>query len=143
MRDVTFHKQYACVVQRQDSNGLLDLLPDDKTIRGTGLSSIPIRHGLPGFTVQVQPGSRVLLAFENGDPEKPFASLWAEATVLAVSFGSGTRPIARVGDEVQVFFPTEPMPITGTVSGNPFVGTILITTPGSGMIISGRAEFQA
>lgn len=98
MRDVTYHRLYSCSVQGQDAAGLLDLLPDDETIRGTGLSKVKIRHGLPGFTVKVPTGASVLLGFENGDPRKPYASLWDPGSVTSLTFDQGTKAVARVDD---------------------------------------------
>lgn len=97
MRDVTYHKHYPCTVERQDAAGLLDLTPDDESIRGTGLSGVPIRHGLPGFTVEVNQGARCMLAFDNGDPRKPYAALWDPGSVKRVIFNGGTRPLATLG----------------------------------------------
>ena len=76
MRDTLYHAQYICTVQSQDADGNLDLLPDDERIRGTGLSRVPIRYGIPGVTARVVAGARVTLAFEAGDPSRPFAALW-------------------------------------------------------------------
>jgi hypothetical protein len=134
MRDVTYHKLYPSQVQRQDASGLLDLLPDDESIRGTGTSGVQIRHGLPGCTVKVRPGARVLLGFENGDPRRPYAALWEEGDIISVSLGfGGSRPVARIGDTVSVFFPPT-IPVSGTLSGAPFSGVLTITTAAPGII---------
>jgi hypothetical protein len=98
MRDVTYHRLYACSVQGQDGAGLLDLLPDDAAVMGTGLSKVRIRHGLPGFTVKVPTGARVLLGFDNGDPQKPYAALWEQGSVTSITFDKGTKAVARVDD---------------------------------------------
>ncbi|MBA2724292.1 MAG: hypothetical protein H0U56_15670 [Methylibium sp.] len=97
MRDVTYSKFYPCEVQRQDAEGLVDLLPDDESIRGSGLAGIQLRHGLPGWTVQVATGARVLLGFDNGDPRKPYAALWEPGSVLGISFDGGSRPVTHLG----------------------------------------------
>jgi hypothetical protein len=144
MRDVTYHRVYPCTVQSQAPDGTLDLTPDDDTIRGEGLSGVPIRHGVPGLRVNVRQGARVLLAFEAGDPSRRYAALWSEdpTVVESVSFGGGTAPVARLGDTVDVFFPPQ-IPVTGLLSGQPFTGLLTITTSGVGIINSGRRELQA
>ncbi len=134
MRDTRYLGTYACTVQGQVGN-LLDLLPDDPTIAGKGLSGVPIRHGLPGCEVRVRTGARVLLAFENGgDPTKPYAALWSEGDIVSVSLGyGGTKPVARVGDTVSVFFPAA-IPFSGTVGGVPASGVLTIPQACPGII---------
>lgn len=93
MRDTIYLGQYVCTIAAQNADGTLDLLPDDLRIRASGLQSVPIRHGLPGVTVEVPAGERVLLAFGDGDPRQPYASLWHEGQVTKVRIG-GTEAVA-------------------------------------------------
>lgn len=92
-RDSLYLGQYTCQVVAQGADGTLDLLPDDPRLRAQGLQAVPILHGLPGVKVQVAPGERVLLAFENGDPRLPYAALWHPGQVLSVEIG-GSIPVA-------------------------------------------------
>lgn len=92
-RDAFYLGQFTCQVISQAGDGTLDLLPDDLRLRAQGLQSVPIRHGLPGVTVKVTPGARVLLGFDGGDPRQPYAALWHEGSVLEVAIG-GTLPVA-------------------------------------------------
>jgi hypothetical protein len=123
MRDVTYLGTYPATVMGQ-AGEMCDVRPDDPKVGGpSGLSGIPIRHGIPGVSIMVPPGSRVLLAFENGDPSKPYVALWEKGTVLTLVFADGTMPLARVGDQVMVQV-VDPIsgPLTGTgqiVAGNP------------------------
>lgn len=142
MRDTRYHALYPATVERQDANGLLDLTPDDDAIRGTGLGAVPIRHGLPGFTVKVAKGARVLLGFEAGDPKRPYAALWEPGSVIEISFNGGTKPVARRGDSATVFFPPSLL-VTGTLGPFPFTGTITITSPGVAMIDNGAPGLLA
>lgn len=87
MRDTIYMGQYVCTVVSQNSDGTLDLLPDDLRVRASGLQSVPIRHGLPGVTVEVPAGERVLLAFGDGDPRQPYAALWHAGQVTKVRIG--------------------------------------------------------
>jgi len=67
---------YPAKVLSQAANGTLEVLIDSEELRGTGMRGIPIRHGLPGVSVQVTPGAKVAVLFEDGDASKPAAALW-------------------------------------------------------------------
>ncbi|MDX1526977.1 MAG: hypothetical protein R3337_00030 [Gammaproteobacteria bacterium] len=132
-----YHGRYVCTVERQSEDwSTLDLTPDEPKIRSAGLQAVPIWHGLPGVEVRVAQGSRVMLGFRDGDPSKPFASLWEYGQVEQIRFGGGEAPLARVGDPVTVYWPTS-MTFVGELSGNPFVGTMTITTTAVGIIGDG------
>lgn len=100
MRDVTYHKHYGATVMGQIGTEL-EVMPDDKSIAGAGLSKVKILYGLPGVTARVLPGTRVTLFFENGDPKKPRVHSW-EGGHVEISFANGAMPVARVGDMVSV-----------------------------------------
>lgn len=142
MRDTLYLAHYSATVERQHSDDSLDLMPDDVRVRGTGLSRVPIRHGLPGVRVLVVNGSRVLLGFENGDPSKPYASCWSASSIEAIMFDGGDKPVARVGDAVTIFWPPT-LDFVGTLAGQPFTGTMTIMTPSSGVIESGAPRVTA
>lgn len=93
MRDTMYLANYSAEVIRQAADGTLDLMPEDDRLKAQGLQSIPIRHGLPGVEVEVDPGETVLLAFDGGDPSKPYCSLWHEGQVKKVRIG-GTEAVA-------------------------------------------------
>src|SRR5690349_8822183 len=79
--DTRYLRQYPCRVQAQDGM-TVDLLPDDADMRGPGgLQGVPLRVGLPGFTVQLKLGTRVLLGYDEGNPSKPYASLFDPGSV--------------------------------------------------------------
>jgi hypothetical protein len=137
MRDTTYHRVFPCSVQGQSSDlATLDLLPDDTDIRGTGLQQVHIRHGLPGVQVKVPVGARVLLGFEAGDPERPYAALWEPGAIEQIIFDHGTKPLARKGDAVTCFWPPS-VPITGTVGPAALEGSLTITSPAPGIIAAG------
>lgn len=96
VRDTMFLGQYTASVIRQAADGSLDLLPDDDRLRSSGLQAVPIRHGLPGVTVEVPVGERVLLAFDAGDPAKPYAALWHAGQATKIIF-SGDTTIEAAG----------------------------------------------
>ena len=101
---VDYLGMYACRVQGQ-AGQTLELHPDDTRL--PDLQGVPIRLGLPQAEVTVAVGSRVLLGWENGDPQRPFAGLWDLSTVTelrlngtSIVLNGGSMPVARVGDTV-------------------------------------------
>jgi hypothetical protein len=94
-------KFYAATVVAQNADGTLEIKPDDID-KIAPLSKVPIRYGLPGVTAEVLRGARVRVSFDNGDREKPIASLWEpdSSTLVSLSFDGGSASVARVGDAI-------------------------------------------
>lgn len=85
-RRLNLSNWYPARVVSQAADGTVDLLPDDPKMRGSGISRVPLRHGLPGCTVRVRPGSTVALFFEDCDAKKPAAGLWPNgSSVLEIT----------------------------------------------------------
>lgn len=143
-RDRIYLRNYECVVQRQHEDGSVDLLPDDPVVRGMGLSRVPIWHGLPDVTVKVVVGSRCLLGFTNGDPQKPYAQFWSRGSIEEISFDGGTASVARMGDAVSVSWPPL-LSVNGSFIGAPgvFSGALTIGTQSAGQIKSGAPRVKA
>lgn len=139
--DRTYLRSYECTVERQADDGSLDLLPDDERVRGNGLQGVPIYHGLPGVTVRVKQGARVLLQYVGGDPQKPYASLWRSGDIDEISFDGGQAPVARQGDSVAVYWPA--ISVSGTVSGGAVSGTLVLGNQSAGIIQTGAARVKA
>lgn len=127
---------YPATVVSQGDDGTVDIRPDSRRF-GVGLAMVPIRHGLPGVSVRVRVGARVLLGFEGGDPQRPYCALWeagglesltVEASVEvrvdapAIIWGEegDARPVARAGDLIEVYLPAVPplpaIPLQGFIS---------------------------
>lgn len=98
LRRVDYLALYPARVVSQSAAGLLDLVPDDARV--PACSGVPIRGGIPGVTVTVPAGSRVLLGYEAGDPSRPVATLWDAAEVTRITINGGTAKAARDGDDV-------------------------------------------
>jgi len=83
---INYSQWYPAKVVQQDADGTVHLLPDDARVRGTGLTHVPILHGIPGLTVRVALGTYVRLFFQDGDPKRPACALWDDgSSVLAVT----------------------------------------------------------
>jgi hypothetical protein len=126
------------------------------------LQGVPLRVGLPGFVVEVPPGARVLLGFDNGDPQRPYASLFDPGSVKSIKFADGTQGIARQGDLVICggvglvvtlvpLPPAVPAPpnaavvcgVPHMISFSPVPPTPESAAPLYGSIATGRPEFTA
>jgi hypothetical protein len=147
-RGVDYSREWPCRVVTQNPDYTLQLLPDDEAMKAAGLDQVPIRYGMPGMRAKIKPGARCHLAFAAGDPKRPFAHNWEfdEDTVEFVDFVASGRAsgMARIGDSVKVFVnPGVPIPVTGTVSGAPFVGIMTIATPLQAVIETGNPKFRA
>lgn len=98
-----------------------ELLIDDERMKGTGMSRITMRHGMPGVEATLKVNDRVHLGFSGGDPDKPFILGYGEAT-------DGTEErIARETDSVHGGTVTAIDSVTGPVT---FIYTPFGGTPG-------------
>jgi hypothetical protein len=92
-----YYKPYIARVVQQQSDGSLDIEPEDPKVPPMG--SVPLRHGIPGVSVTVQAGSTVVLWFSEGDPARSFCGLWggSEGNVVSVTLKGAT---VNIGDSV-------------------------------------------
>jgi hypothetical protein len=68
---------------KPDSNKLADLPP-----------GVPIRWGIAGVKCRLSSGSRVLVSFEEGDPSKPYVSMWQNSTSEEIQLGDASDFVA-------------------------------------------------
>ena len=136
---------YPARVAKQNSDGSLELVPDDERL--PGLSRVPIRYGLPGARATLEADSRVAIGFENSDPSRPVVVFWEqgavsrlELTASEIVLNGGSAKVARVGDDVAVDL--SGTTLTGTIGGSPATFTV---TGGSaaGEIASGADGVKA
>lgn len=80
------------------SGNTVDVQPDDARL--PAMSKVPLRHGLPGVSVSVQPGTSILVGWENGDPSRPYACLWEGGEGVIEIKIAGSTPVARQGDNL-------------------------------------------
>ena len=94
---------YPSTVIVQDSDGTLQIKPDSSKI--PPLAGVRIRSFAPQVAVELEQGARVLLGFEGGDPDKPYAALWGSGTVTLVTIGApGSAQYVALADKVNSNF---------------------------------------
>lgn len=129
-------------VVAQGADGTLEVMLDDP--RFASMTRVPLRTPVPGASVKVQPGARVLVGWEperEGHPHVPFASLWESGTLselvidaavkvrisaptieidgtTSVLLAGGGQPVARLGDTVTAG------PYSGSITG----GSVKVTS---------------
>lgn len=71
--NIDYYAQYESKVQSQSSDFLkVDIQPIKPGL--PGISSVPLRIGVGGITVELVPNALVMLAFDGADPSKPYVS---------------------------------------------------------------------
>jgi hypothetical protein len=158
-RDNPYLKSYGVDVQLQHADGSVDVFPDAVEIRGQGLEHVPIMVSPAGTSSRVEPGTRGLLRFADGDPQKPRIVAWEyQQGSAVVSLDGGHAGVARNGDLVELML-SEATPIAGVVTGAvaqppptppvpvgptaQFTGVATITAPVQGRIFGGAQHVRA
>ncbi len=98
---------YSARVVAQAADGSLDVQPDDARL--PGMTGVPMRLFVPGATVRVGGGARVLVGFEQGDPARPVAHLWESGALARLRVDAserielaGTKGVVREGDKLDL-----------------------------------------
>ncbi|MBP9825943.1 MAG: hypothetical protein KBF21_17075 [Thermoanaerobaculia bacterium] len=127
-------RSYTATVISQDSAGGVELVPDDPSIGSIAraLRGIPLRLGLPGCVASPSAGTRVRLAFDDGDPRSPVVVAFEESRAHAAPL-----PLALVGDScgyLSALGPIPGSPILFTLADAPTgaPGEVKITIAGPG-----------
>jgi len=103
----------------------VDVTPGDPRL--PGMQRVPLRHGVPGLSAQVVPGSKLRIGWDRGNPQLPFAALWdGGETVLSLSIGSSADNVLTKTDMTNLISAIVTMASTGN-SGGPltFVAPVL------------------
>lgn len=82
---IDYLAHYRARVLKQHANlRRIDIQPDDRRL--PVMANIPLRIGVPGVDVTLAPGHLILVGWENGRPDHPYASLWEPGE-------QGTKPL--------------------------------------------------
>ena len=100
MSRVDYHALYPAKVVSQ-SGTTVDVVVDDT--RFGSLTKVPIRTFAPDVVVTVSPNARVLIGFENGKPDQPYASLWQSGAIVSVAI-AGDTDAASLASKVDALF---------------------------------------
>jgi hypothetical protein len=151
---------HKAIVVDQEGGDVGVKMPDDDAPSATA-KPVPIWFGLPGFSAEFKPEAtpQTAIGFHGGAENKAFSALYpyhsgtqTELPIHTLSFGAGTKPIARVDDEVDGgkilfrFVPVGPsgVPSTLTISYRPPGGIetpiISFPIPGPAIILTPDLE---
>jgi hypothetical protein len=87
-------------------------------------------------------GGQCHIMFLDGEPTQPVC-VWTQGAPTMAQLLSGSNPVARLGDQVQVFLPPT-LPISGVVTPlGPFTGIITVVNPISGSITQGSSTVSS
>ena len=122
------------------SSVTIDASPNDP--RMPPVTGLPLRADASGSVATPAVGSTILVGFIGGDRYSPeIRGLDGTTPPTAYWLAQGTNPIARLGDQVQVFLAAG-LPISVLVSGVPSPGTLIVAAPVSGVITQGSTTGQ-
>jgi hypothetical protein len=136
LQPARFYGRYEYTVSNPSAT-TVDAEPTDPALGLPDLQSVPLTaDALASYTPAANATCHIM--FVNGLPTKPVC-VWTDQTPTKAQILSGGQPVARLGDQVQSFLPPG-LPVVGTVSGNPFVGTITVANPITGTITGGSSQ---
>jgi len=121
--DAWFARMWPAVVEAQNADGSIDVVVANRF----GLTAVPIRHGIPGLTVLVPQGHRVLVGFEAADPRAPYAALWATSGTAKL----GTLLLAQNASSLALL---PPQWFAAGTAGNAAAAAALAAVTGAGNI---------
>ncbi|ADH63802.1 hypothetical protein Mesil_1927 [Allomeiothermus silvanus DSM 9946] len=123
---------YPATVLKDHEDMHLDLQADDERL-GT-LTRVPIWLGLPGVTVRVAAGARVLLGFHQGDPERRYCDLWGGGGLREIILTASVKvvvdaPLVELGGSAGASVLLQGQPLTFVFNTTPVamvptVGTV-------------------
>lgn len=94
---VDFFAAYPCTVLKDWGDHTVDVQPDSPHL--PKMERLPLDHGLPGLSVKVKKGARVLLVFSGGDPRMPRCRLFESGSLERLEFVSGLGQSILIEDD--------------------------------------------
>jgi hypothetical protein len=92
--DLDYKGTFPAMLLKQHSNRRrVDVAPVDPRL--PRMVDIPLKVGVPGVEVVISPGHLVLVGWENGRPDRPYATLWDPGT-------NGTERITFHADKIEL-----------------------------------------
>jgi hypothetical protein len=147
MAAVDYMAFYPGTVVAQNDDLTLEITSDDN--RFNQFSDVPINAGIPGVTMKLAPGAKVLFGFVGGDPSAVYVSEFGLGTVLelnlkatTIKLNNGTKGVARATDPVRVTAPTSTV-LSGTIDVAHSTITLLAPLIIDGSIQTGSATVKA
>jgi hypothetical protein len=139
-----YTRHYPATVVAQNADGSLELASDVPPI--ASLSKVAVAYGVPGISAVIASGGKVTVGFVGADPALPYVLVHDQASVTSLALLGGTKPVARLGDGVNVNLPPTAT-FAGTITTGsgpaPFAGPAALTRPFVGVLASGQLGAQA
>jgi hypothetical protein len=134
-----FYGRYEYTISNP-STSTVDGSPTDTTLGLPDLQNIPLdADSISSYSPAN--GGTCHIMFLNGQATQPIC-VWTSGNPTMASLLGGSNPVARLGDQVQCFLPPS-LVCMGTVSGEPFVGTITVVNPITGTITQGSSQVNS
>lgn len=98
VRPFDFFALYGGVLKGMDVGAqTFDIQPDDDRL--PLFSKLMIRNGIPGLTVDVVAGAKMLVGWSGGDPRRAYCATWdGSETVNTIKLIKGDQPFVRGAD---------------------------------------------
>lgn len=91
-----FFGHYRCTVLGQNADKTVNVRVDSDAFEAP--PSIPIRSSSPAWEITLLPGTKCNVAFEDGDPSKPYVCDFERGSIVSQTFDGGSSGVARIGD---------------------------------------------
>ena len=128
-----FQRLFPAKVVKQNDDLTLELILDDAV--APGLSNVPMRTFAPSIQVKVASGSRCAVAFENGDPQQPVATLFEMGSLMELALNASGKVTIKA-DMVLLGDGTTPVALEGSHTHG-HSHTFVLSTPAGGGPVTG------
>jgi hypothetical protein len=128
-----FQRLFPAKVVKQNDDLTLELVLDDAV--APGLSNVPMRTFAPSIQVKVAPSSRCAVAFENGDPQQPVATLFEMGSLLELALNASGKVTIKAA-QVLLGDGTTPVALEGSATKG-HTHEFVLTAPPNGGLVTG------